>query len=116
MNGSSLYYPITIIFISFMYKKSIDWGTQFLMCFITAFVTVGNAPIPSGSFVYLLLVGNAVGIHLPAEAVSLIFAVDPIMDRIITATNVCGDSFAVAIIEVLNKRLNKRRKVKGKQN
>ncbi|MES1921437.1 hypothetical protein MHBO_002968 [Bonamia ostreae] len=116
MNGSSIYYPVTILFIGFLYKKPVAFGTQILLSLVTVFVTVGSAPVPSGALVYLTLVSETVGVTLPLQAQSLIWAIDPIMDRILTATNVLGDSFSVALIEVTFKWMIKRRAKKDGKN
>lgn len=115
MNGSSIYYPTTIVFISFFINQPIDIPTMIILCFVSALVTVGSAPIPSGTFVYLFLVSNSIGFQIPSQAISLILAIDPLMDRIITMTNVCGDSYSVAVVEKLNRMIVRRKKVKEVQ-
>ena len=65
---------------------------------ITATVaSIGAAGIPQAGLVTLIIVMTAIG--LPPDRVSLILAVDPILDRFRTAINVAGDSLGCAVVQ-----------------
>jgi len=87
MNGSAIYYPVTITFIGNLSKKPLPFGTQILLAIVTTLITVGGAPVPSGALVYLTLVASTISMDVPPEIRSLIWAIDPIMDRILTVTS-----------------------------
>ncbi|XP_014661852.1 PREDICTED: excitatory amino acid transporter 2-like [Priapulus caudatus] len=58
--------------------------------------SIGAASVPSAGLVTMLLVLTAVG--LPTKDISLIVAVDWLLDRIRTSINVLGDSYGTAIV------------------
>jgi len=58
--------------------------------------SIGAASVPSAGLVTMLLVLTAVG--LPVKDVSLIVAVDWLLDRIRTSINVLGDAFGAGIV------------------
>ena len=59
--------------------------------------SIGAAGIPQAGLVTLIIVMTAIG--LPPDRVSLILAVDPILDRFRTVMNVCGDSLGCAVVQ-----------------
>ncbi|XP_037595203.1 excitatory amino acid transporter 2 [Cebus imitator] len=63
--------------------------------------SVGAASIPSAGLVTMLLILTAVG--LPTEDISLLVAVDWLLDRMRTSVNVVGDSFGAGIVYHLSK-------------
>ncbi|XP_037783057.1 excitatory amino acid transporter-like [Penaeus monodon] len=107
MDGTALYEAVGSIFIAQMYDK--HWGpgrASFnaiapFFSLTSTLASIGAASIPSAGLVTMLLVLTALG--LPTENVSLIFAVDWILDRVRTSINVLGDAFGAAIVEHLCK-------------
>ncbi|KAM9015206.1 excitatory amino acid transporter 2 isoform 3-T3 [Guaruba guarouba] len=63
--------------------------------------SVGAASIPSAGLVTMLLILTAVG--LPTQDISLLVAVDWLLDRMRTSVNVVGDSFGAGIVYHLSK-------------
>ncbi|KAG7233139.1 hypothetical protein INR49_007419 [Caranx melampygus] len=63
--------------------------------------SVGAASIPSAGLVTMLLILTAVG--LPTQDISLLIAVDWLLDRMRTSINVVGDSFGAGIVDHLSK-------------
>ena len=64
---------------------------------------IGAASIPSAGLVTMLMVLTAVG--LPTDDISLIIAVDWLLDRLRTCVNVCGDGFGCGVVEAICERL-----------
>ncbi|KAL4617852.1 excitatory amino acid transporter 2-like [Arapaima gigas] len=62
--------------------------------------SVGAASIPSAGLVTMLLILTAVG--LPTQDISLLIAVDWLLDRMRTSINVVGDSFGAGIVHFLS--------------
>lgn len=63
--------------------------------------SIGAASIPSSALVTMLIVLTALG--LPTNDVSLLFAVDWLLDRIRTSINVLGDGYGAGIVYFLSK-------------
>ncbi|VFV24850.1 excitatory amino acid transporter [Lynx pardinus] len=72
-----------------------------IMCLTATLASVGAASIPSAGLVTMLLILTAVG--LPTEDISLLVAVDWLLDRMRTSVNVVGDSFGAGIVYHLSK-------------
>jgi Na+/H+-dicarboxylate symporter len=73
-------------------------AAQLIVIFLTATLSsIGAAGIPEAGLVTMVIVLKAV--QLPPEGISLIVAVDWILDRCRTMTNVWADAIAAAILE-----------------
>ncbi|XP_068858017.1 excitatory amino acid transporter 3 isoform X3 [Aphelocoma coerulescens] len=64
--------------------------------------SIGAAGVPQAGLVTMVIVLSAVG--LPAEDVTLIIAVDWLLDRFRTMVNVLGDAFGTGVVEKLSKK------------
>lgn len=97
MDGTALYESVGAIFIAQAVGIELTFGQQ-LMVFITAtLAAIGAAGIPQAGLVTMVIVLRAVG--LPLEGISLILAVDWLLDRFRTAVNVWGDACGAAVID-----------------
>ncbi len=96
MDGTALFECVAAIFVAQAYGVDLSLGAQVVVV-ITALVTsIGAAGIPMASFVMLVIVLTAVG--LPIEGLSLILAVDFLLDMMRTATNVWSDTCVTVIV------------------
>ena len=88
-----------VVFFRENIKNKVQELSKWLIFFsITATVaSIGAAGIPQAGLVTLIIVMTAIG--LPPDRVSLILAVDPILDRFRTAINVAGDSLGCAVVQ-----------------
>merc|ERR1711953_87076 len=64
--------------------------------------SIGAAGIPQAGLVTMVMVMGTVG--LPAEDVTIILAVDWLLDRFRTAINVLGDSIGAGLVYHLSKK------------
>lgn len=102
MDGTALYEAVAAIFIA-QYRGQELTLTNIIAISVTATAaSIGAAGIPQAGLVTLVMVLSAVG--LPADDVSLIIAVDWMLDRIRTVVNVLGDSFGAAIVEHFSRK------------
>uniref|UniRef100_A0A8C5EUS1 Amino acid transporter n=1 Tax=Gouania willdenowi TaxID=441366 RepID=A0A8C5EUS1_GOUWI len=102
MDGTALYEAVAAIFIAQLNDYSLDVG-QIVTISITATVaSIGAAGVPNAGLVTMVIVLTAVG--LPANDVTLIVAVDWLLDRFRTMINVLGDAYGAAIVQKLSKR------------
>uniref|UniRef100_A0AAR2L4E5 Amino acid transporter n=1 Tax=Pygocentrus nattereri TaxID=42514 RepID=A0AAR2L4E5_PYGNA len=102
MDGTALYEAVAAIFIAQLNGLDLDAG-QIVTISITATVaSIGAAGVPNAGLVTMVIVLTAVG--LPASDVTLIVAVDWLIDRFRTMINVLGDAFGAGIVQKLSKR------------
>jgi solute carrier family 1 (glial high affinity glutamate transporter), member 2 len=101
MDGTALYEAVAAIFIAQMNGISLTAGEVITVSLTATLASVGAASVPSAGLVTMILVLTAVG--LPTQDISLIVAVDWLLDRIRTTVNVLGDSFGAGIVDHLSK-------------
>ncbi|KAK5848747.1 hypothetical protein PBY51_006339 [Eleginops maclovinus] len=101
MDGTALYEAVAAIFIAQLNDYHLDVG-QIVTISITATVaSIGAAGVPNAGLVTMVIVLTAVG--LPANDVTLIVAVDWLLDRFRTMINVLGDAYGASIVQKLSK-------------
>ncbi|XP_034567730.1 solute carrier family 1 member 9 [Notolabrus celidotus] len=101
MDGTALYEAVAAIFIAQMNDISLDGGQIITVSMTATLASVGAASIPSAGLVTMLLILTAVG--LPTQDISLLIAVDWLLDRMRTSINVVGDSFGAGIVAHLSR-------------
>ncbi|CAL8266145.1 unnamed protein product [Gadus morhua 'NCC'] len=101
MDGTALYEAVAAIFIAQMNDIDLDGGQIITVSMTATLASVGAASIPSAGLVTMLLILTAVG--LPTQDISLLIAVDWLLDRMRTSINVVGDSFGAGIVDHLSR-------------
>ncbi|XP_029697202.1 excitatory amino acid transporter 2 isoform X1 [Takifugu rubripes] len=101
MDGTALYEAVAAIFIAQMNGIALDAGQIVTVSMTATLASVGAASIPSAGLVTMLLILTAVG--LPTQDISLLVAVDWLLDRFRTSVNVVGDSYGAGIVYHLSK-------------
>ncbi|TRZ04419.1 hypothetical protein DNTS_013288 [Danionella cerebrum] len=101
MDGTALYEAVAAIFIAQMNGIELDPGQIVTVSLTATLASVGAASIPSAGLVTMLLILTAVG--LPTQDISLLVAVDWLLDRFRTSVNVIGDSYGAGIVYHLSK-------------
>lgn len=99
MDGTALYEAVAVIFIAQAMGVDLSLGQQILVVITATLAAIGAAGIPEAGLVTMVIVLNAV--DLPLEGVSLILAVDWLLDRFRTTVNVWGDAVGAAVVEQL---------------
>ena len=97
MDGTALYEAAAAIFIANISGIELDLTQQLIIAVTATLAAIGAAGIPEAGLVTMLIVLNAVG--LPTEAISVILAIDWLLDRFRTATNTFGDSIGAALVD-----------------
>lgn len=101
MDGTALYEAVAAIFIAQMNNIDLDAGQIVTVSLTATLASVGAASIPSAGLVTMLLILTAVG--LPTQDISLLVAVDWLLDRFRTSVNVVGDSYGAGIVYHMSK-------------
>lgn len=102
MDGTALYEAAAVMFIAQGYGIEMGFGQQTIIFITATLAAIGAAGIPEAGLVTMVIVLQAVG--LPLEGISLLLAVDWLLDRFRTSINVWGDSVGAAVVHrFLNK-------------
>ncbi|XP_078425509.1 excitatory amino acid transporter 3 [Cetorhinus maximus] len=101
MDGTALYEAVAAIFIAQLNDYPLDVGQIVTISVTATAASVGAAGVPQAGMVTMVIVLTAVG--LPANDVTLIIAVDWLLDRFRTMVNVLGDSLGAGIVEKLSR-------------
>nr|XP_042906371.1 excitatory amino acid transporter isoform X2 [Parasteatoda tepidariorum]XP_042906372.1 excitatory amino acid transporter isoform X2 [Parasteatoda tepidariorum]XP_042906374.1 excitatory amino acid transporter isoform X3 [Parasteatoda tepidariorum] len=102
MDGTALYEAVAALFIAQMNGIVLSPGEVIAVSLTATAASIGAASVPSAGLVTMLLVLTAVG--LPTQDISMIVAVDWLLDRIRTSVNVLGDAFGAGIVYHLSKK------------
>ncbi|XP_029026429.1 neutral amino acid transporter B(0) [Betta splendens] len=106
MDGAALFQCVAAVFIAQLNKVSLDF-VQVVTILVTATASsVGAAGIPAGGVLTLAIILEAVG--LQTKDISLILAVDWLVDRTCTVLNVEGDAFGAGLLQHLVDRQAKK--------
>ncbi|XP_044128978.1 neutral amino acid transporter B(0) [Bufo gargarizans] len=105
MDGAALFQCVAAVFIAQLNNHPLNF-IQIITILVTATASsVGAAGIPAGGVLTLAIILEAVG--LPTNDISLILAVDWLVDRTCTILNVEGDAFGAGLLQVYSDRTAK---------
>lgn len=94
MDGTSLYQAVAAVFIAQALSVDLTFGDQLTIVLTALMASIGSAAVPGAGMVMLVIVLEA--IDFPADklavGLTLIFAVDRILDMCRTTVNVTGDA------------------------
>ncbi|XP_028921089.1 neutral amino acid transporter B(0) [Ornithorhynchus anatinus] len=97
MDGAALFQCVAAVFIAQLNSRPLDF-IQVITILVTATASsVGAAGIPAGGVLTLAIILEAVS--LPTNDISLILAVDWLVDRTCTIINVEGDAFGAGLLQ-----------------
>ncbi|XP_012276011.1 excitatory amino acid transporter 1 [Orussus abietinus] len=101
MDGTALYEAVAAIFIAQVRGINLTLSNVIGISVTATAASIGAAGIPQAGLVTMVMVLDTVG--LPADDVSLILAVDWLLDRFRTTINVVCDALGACIIERMSK-------------
>ncbi|XP_017752729.1 PREDICTED: excitatory amino acid transporter 1-like [Eufriesea mexicana] len=102
MDGTALYEAVAAIFIAQVRNVPLSLGNVIGVSITATAASIGAAGIPQAGLVTMVMVLDTVG--LPAEDVTLIVAVDWLLDRFRTTINVMCDALGAYVVEHLSKK------------
>ncbi|XP_075974867.1 excitatory amino acid transporter 2 isoform X2 [Anticarsia gemmatalis] len=101
MDGTALFLAVASVFVCQMNNLHLGFAQLATIFLTSTAASVSSASVPSAAMVLLLVVLAAV--DAPTHDVSLLFAVDWLVDRIRTTNNMLGDCYAAAVVEHMSK-------------
>ncbi|XP_042556267.1 neutral amino acid transporter B(0) isoform X2 [Dipodomys spectabilis] len=97
MDGAALFQCVAAVFIAQLNRQSLDMVKVITILITATASSVGAAGIPAGGVLTLAIILEA--INLPVKEISLILAVDWLVDRFCTVINVEGDALGAGILQ-----------------
>jgi Na+/H+-dicarboxylate symporter len=96
MDGTALYEAVAAMFIAQAYGYTLTIGQQMIIMLTATLASIGAAAIPGAGLVTLVIVLRAV--NLPLGGITMILAVDRLLDMLRTAVNVWGDACGTVVV------------------
>ncbi|XP_052054926.1 neutral amino acid transporter A [Apodemus sylvaticus] len=106
MDGAAIFQCVAAVFIAQLNNVDLNAGQIFTILVTATASSVGAAGVPAGGVLTIAIILEAIG--LPTHDLSLILAVDWIVDRTTTVVNVEGDALGAGILNHLNQRAVKK--------
>ncbi|NWR73919.1 SATT protein, partial [Centropus unirufus] len=105
MDGAAIFQCMAAVFIAQLNNVDLNPGQIFTILVTATASSVGAAGVPAGGVLTIAIILEAIG--LPTNDLSLILAVDWIVDRTTTVVNVEGDALGAGILNYLNEKEKK---------
>ncbi|XP_072187090.1 neutral amino acid transporter A isoform X2 [Excalfactoria chinensis] len=102
MDGAAIFQCMAAVFIAQLNNVDLNAGQIFTILVTATASSVGAAGVPAGGVLTIAIILEAIG--LPTNDLSLILAVDWIVDRTTTVVNVEGDALGAGILNYLNEK------------
>ncbi|KAL2773982.1 neutral amino acid transporter A isoform 2 precursor [Daubentonia madagascariensis] len=106
MDGAAIFQCVATVFIAQLNNVELNAGQIFTILVTATASSVGAAGVPAGGVLTIAIILEAIG--LPTHDLSLILAVDWIVDRTTTVVNVEGDALGAGILHHLNQKAMKK--------
>ncbi|KAK7901452.1 hypothetical protein WMY93_018221 [Mugilogobius chulae] len=106
MDGAAIFQCIAAVFIAQLNNHELNAGEIFTILVTATASSVGAAGIPAGGIITIAIILEAIG--LPTNDLSLMLAVDWIVDRTTTVVNVEGDALGAGILHHINQQEQKK--------
>jgi proton glutamate symport protein len=96
LDGSTLYLSLASVFVAQAVGMELSLGTQLAMMLTLMLTSKGVAAVPRASLV--ILSGTLAAFNLPVAAITVILAVDELMDMARTSVNLLGNCLATCVM------------------
>ncbi|XP_074503078.1 neutral amino acid transporter A [Sebastes fasciatus] len=107
MDGAAIFQCVAAVFIAQLNNFELNAGQIFTILVTATASSVGAAGIPAGGIITIAIILEAIG--LPTNDLSLMLAVDWIVDRTTTVVNVEGDALGAGILHHINQQEMKKK-------
>ncbi|XP_043110498.1 neutral amino acid transporter A [Puntigrus tetrazona] len=108
MDGAAIFQCVAAVFIAQLNNIELNAGQIFTILVTATASSVGAAGIPAGGIITIAIILEAIG--LPTHDLSLMLAVDWIVDRTTTVVNVEGDALGAGILHHINEQEMKKQR------
>ncbi|KAL3905487.1 MAG: hypothetical protein SGILL_009659 [Bacillariaceae sp.] len=99
MDGGAVYFVCACIWLAVLNGEEVTAASFIMLVIIATIGSMGTAPVPSASLVLIITAYNTVfGTTGTPDGFGYIFAIDWLMDRFRTVTNVTGDCIVAGIV------------------
>ncbi len=96
LDGSTLYLALASVFVAQAAGVNLTWGQELGMMLTLMLTSKGVAAVPRASLV--ILSGTLAAFNLPLAGITIILAVDELMDMARTTVNLVGNCLATAVM------------------
>ena len=96
MDGVCIYLTVIGLFLAKAYGITVDLPSLISLTFTIIMLSLGAPGVPGCAFICLSVVAES--LNIPIEALSLIIAINPILDMTDTMSNTTGDMAAAVIV------------------
>ncbi|GAB7366382.1 hypothetical protein MBLNU230_g8180t1 [Neophaeotheca triangularis] len=98
MDGTAIYYPMVVVFLAATQGDPLNAGDYAIIVLLATLSSIATTPIPSSSLVITIMIANSVGVEITGMY-AVVVAIDWLIDRFRTATNVSGDLYAAKVMQ-----------------
>lgn len=105
MDGTAIYLGLCGVLFAQAYNIDLSVAQYCILAFVCTFGSIGAAGLPAGSLIFMPMVLAAVGI--PADGITMIIAIDRILDMVRTMTNITGDCALALALDSSEGNLNR---------
>lgn len=110
MNGTTMFEVMAVMFLAQLYHIPLSFPTIATIVVLAIFASIGAAGVPSAGMITMTLILNAINVLTPvqvAAGLSMLWAVDRILDMCRTTVNVIDDCVVATIIAAGEGELNR---------
>lgn len=110
MNGTTMFEVISVMFLAQLYDIPLTLSTIVIVVVLSVIASIGAAGVPSAGMITMSIILNGIGGFRPEQVVaglSLLWAVDRILDMCRTTVNVIDDCVVATLIAASEGELNR---------
>ncbi|KGA96103.1 sodium:dicarboxylate symporter [Alkalihalobacillus alcalophilus ATCC 27647 = CGMCC 1.3604] len=112
MDGTAIMQAVATVFIAQVFAVSLTFTDLLIIILTATLASIGTAGVPGVGMIMLAMVLTSVG--LPVEGITLVLAVDRILDMMRTAVNVTGDATCAVIVDRFEQERIEKEKLEAK--
>lgn len=98
MNGTAIFQSVAVIFIAQIYGIPLSFSMVVMMIIMVLLASISSAAVPSAGIITLSMILTMIGI--PIEGITIILAVDRLLDMVRTSVNLWGNAIASIVITI----------------